>query len=58
MSETKALREECAGCHKFLGGDRNSQTVSHGLCKACLIRLYPEFAGQVLKDLGECYEAR
>lgn len=32
-------RVECAWCKKELGGNRKSETVSHGTCFGCAYRL-------------------
>lgn len=45
-----ALKVECCNCHKLLRGDANGEQISHGICKECCAKLYPEcpVCGQIV----------
>lgn len=40
--EGVGMKTMCCGCHAFLSGDPFAVTISHGYCKSCVERLYPE----------------
>lgn len=36
------FRVICAWCDKFLRGDPNAESLSHGICEDCVEKYFPE----------------
>ena len=41
----QTFKQVCSICGEFLGGDVNSNNISHGYCKDCGEALYNDFIG-------------
>lgn len=53
------MKTICANCKKYLSGDpEEKENISHGLCKKCIRKLYPEYAEEILRSIEEEAKSR